>query len=231
MKTICTFVLSAIVVTAAALSPSITKAMQKMDPVTITDMRGMRYCEFLLIYEDRVEVFNTSGSAGGCPAEIWDVLDTNELAKAHGAIKAQLNGPKFWAADEQVMGLGTIKDFGGIEARYAATLPLSAIGAGEGSDPYAPFTTKKEQKLTYLKGQPVYELVDKNGSAFVLNAYGAKVEGGDPANLADQLSPAEGWTFRVRVLDEDFVKIHKGDTPSKMVGDDLHQYYSLEIND
>jgi len=229
MKTICALVLSAIVVMAAAFVPSVTRAEQKTESVTITDIRGMRFCEFLLIYEDRVEIFNTSASAG-CPVKIWDSLNVDELAKAHGATKAQLNGPKFWAADEQKLGLGATKNFGGIEARYGATLPLQALGSGEGSAPYAPYVTRKEQKLIYRKGQPVYELVDRDGNAFVLNAYGPEVKDGDPANLADQLSPAEGWTFRVRVLDEDLVKIHKGDTPSKMVGDDFHQYYSLETD-
>ena len=231
MKTVYPSLLSTIALIAVFCIPSFTLAEQQTEPLTITDMRGMRYCEFLLIYEDRVDVFNTTGSVGGCPAKIWDTLNTDELAKAHGAIKVQLNGPKFWAADEQVLGLGASKDFNGIKSRYAATLPLAAISEGEGSDPYVPFTTKKEQKLVYKKGQPVYELVDRDGGVFVLNAYGAKVKDGDPANLADQLSPAEGWTFRVRVPNEDLVKIHKGDTPSKMVGDDFHQYYSLETND
>jgi len=229
MKTICALVLSAIVVMAAAFVPSVTRAEQKTESVTITDIRGIRFCEFLLIYEDRVEIFNTSASAG-CPVKIWDSLDVDELAKAHGATKAQLNGPKFWAADEQMLGLGATKNFGGIEARYGATLPLQALGSGEGSAPYAPYVTRKDQKLIYRKGQPVYELVDRDGNAFVLNAYGSNVKDGDPANLADQLSLPEGWTFRVRVLDEDLVKIHKGDTPSKMVGDDLHHYYSLETD-
>lgn len=230
MKTICALVLSTIMVVASVLVPSLTLAEQKTEPLTITDMRGMRYCEFLLIYEDRVDVFNTTGSDGGCPVKIWDTLDTDELAKAHVASKVQLNGPKFWAADEQVLGLGASRDFNGIKARYAATLPLAAISEGEGSDPYLPFTTKKEQKLVYKQGQPVYELVDSNGGVFVLNAYGAKVKDGNPANLADQLSPAEGWTFRVRVLDKDLIKVHEADSPSKMVGDDFHQYYSLETS-
>ncbi len=231
MKSICASALSTVLVIAVSFIPSVTLADQQTEQLTITDMRGMRYCEFLLIYEDRVDVFNTTGSAGGCPATIWDTMDTDELAQTHGASKVQLNGPKFWAVDGQVLALGKTKNFGGIEARYAATLPLAAVGAGEGSDPYAPFTTKKEQKLVYHKGQPVYELVDSDGNVYVLNAYGAKVKDGDPANLADQLSPAEGWAFRVRMLDKDLIKTHKSNTPSKMVGDDFHQYYSLETMD
>ena len=211
-----------------SVSAGAAQADQKVTPLTLTDIRGMRFCEFLLIYEDRVDIFNTSASAGGCPAEIWESLDTGELAKAHGAAKAHLNGPKFWAVDEQEISLGEAKDFGGIEARYGATLPLAALGSGEGADPYTPYITRKSQTLVYRKGMPAYELVDSDGNAFVMNAYGPKVENGDPANLATQLDTAEGWTFRVRILDEELVIVHKGDTPSKMVGDDFHQYYSFE---
>ena len=228
MRTTSSLVLSVILFFAACFTPLAALADQDIESVTITDIRGMRYCEFLLIYEDRVVIYNTSASAGGCPASIWDSLNVDELAKAHGAVKAQLNGPKFWAADEQILGVGEARDFGGIEARYAATLPLEAVGSGEGSDPYAPFITRKDQKLIYKKGQPVYELVDKDGKVFVLNAYGSKVKDGDPANLANQLSPPEGWTFRVRVLEDDLIKIHRSDAPSGMVGDDFHQYYSQE---
>ena len=203
-------------------------ADQDIETIKLTDVRGMRYCEFLLIHKDRVVIYNTSASPAGCPAEIWDTLNVEELAKAHGAVKAQLNGPKFWASDELTLGFGETRDFGGIEARYAATLPISAVGSGEGSDPYVTFTTKKSQVLVYYKGNPVYELIDPDGNVFVLNAYGSKVKDGDPANLVDQLTPHDGWTFRVRVPDEQLVKTHKGDTPSKMVGDDFHQYYSME---
>lgn len=75
---------------ATTAAPAI--ADQKTEPVTLTDMRGMRFCEFLLIYEDRVEIFNTSASAG-CPPEFWAAMDTAKLAQAHGAARAQLNGP------------------------------------------------------------------------------------------------------------------------------------------
>lgn len=200
-------------------------AEKQVEQITLTDIRGMRYCEFLLIYEDRVEIYNTSASAG-CPADLWDSMDTAKLAEAHSAVKAQLNGPKFWAMDEQTIGMGETKSFAGIDARYAATLPLSALGSGEGAAPYSPYTSAKLQTMVFKAGSPVYELVDADGNVYALNAYGAKVRDGDPGNLADQLSTANGWSFRVTTPSDNLIIEGSTDAPVQMVGDDLHQYYT-----
>ena len=200
-------------------------AQQDVESVNLKDIRGMRYCEFLLIHEDRVVIYNTSAN-DGCPEDKWQAMDAAALAVEFGAKAAQLNGPKFWAIDEQTMELGDTKTFGGIDARYAATLPISAVGSGEGSDPYVFFTSSKIQTLVIKAGKPVFDLVDPEGNTYALNAYGAQVQGGDPANLAGQLTPPEGWRFQVTTPNEDLVIEASTDGPVHMVGDDLHQYYT-----
>ena len=203
---------------------------QKTENISLTGIRGMVFCEFLLISETVVTIYNTSAN-GECDLDAFAALDPAKLALEYGVQAAQLNGPKYWIMDEQTLGLGEAKTFGGIEARYAATLPLAALGKGEGADPYAPYVTQKEQRMVYHADKPVYELVDKDGNSFVLNAYGAKVKDGNPSNLATQLNVAEGWSFGTRTLSEDLIIVQKGTVPSKMVGDDFHQYYSLEVSD
>ena len=200
-------------------------ADQQLEPVTLTDTRGMKFCEFLLIFDDRVEIYNTS-NAKGCPDDEWAAMDTASIASNHGAQRAQLNGPHFWAMDEQTVGFGETKTFGGIEAGYAATLPLSALGSGTGSAPYKPYRSAKQQTMVFKAGNPAYELVDPDGNAYILNAYGAEVRDGDPANLADQLSPAAGWSFQVSTPGQDLTIEGRSDKPVDMVGDDLHQYYT-----
>ncbi|NDR58153.1 hypothetical protein [Aliiruegeria sabulilitoris] len=206
-------------------APLTAQSPKPVEAVTISDIRGMRFCEVLLIFEDRVEIYNTSASAG-CPEETWEKLDTAAIAEDHGAKAAQLNGPHFWTMDAQTVGLGAEADFGGIAARYGATLPLSALGAGKGADPYKPYTSAKLQTFLFEAGKPVYELVDAAGNTYILNAYGNEVKDGDPANLAEQLSPAEGWHFRTQILEQDMTLAGTADTPVDMVGDDLHQYYT-----
>lgn len=200
-------------------------AEKQMEQLTLTDIRGMKFCEFILIYEDRVEIFNTSASAG-CPEDLWNALNTAELAKAHGASVAQLNGPKFWAMDEQTISMGETKNFAGIDARYAATLPLAALGSGKGADPYSPYTSAKTQTMVFKAGRLVYELVDSDGNTYALNAYGAKVRDGDPANLVEQLSTPNGWSARMISPTGDLIIEGSTDAPVQMVGDDLHQYYT-----
>ncbi|PRY26259.1 hypothetical protein CLV78_101354 [Aliiruegeria haliotis] len=209
--------------TVAATLPAV--AEQKMESVNLTDIRGMKFCEFLLISDKDVVIYNTSAS-NGCPEDTWKALDTASIAAAHGVGKVQLNGPHFWIMDEQTIGLGDTGTFGGIEARYAATLPLSALGSGTGSTPYAPYTSAKDQTMVFRAGQPVYQLIGPDGSTYILNAYGAEVQDGDPANLATQLSPAEGWAFQVQIPAEDLTIRGSSETPVHMVGDDLHQYYT-----
>lgn len=198
---------------------------EEMEEITLTDIRGMRFCEFILIFEDEVKIYNTSAS-DGCPEDKWATMDTAALAANHDAKDAQLNGPKFWAMDEQTVAFGETKNFGGIDARYGATLPLSALGSGEGSDAYIPYISAKTQTMVFKMGNLVYELVDSEGNAYALNAYGPAVRDGDPANLAEQLSPAEGWSFRVSTPDADLTIEGSTTTPVDMVGDDMHQYYT-----
>lgn len=207
----------------AAVVPA--SAEQQMEDIMLEDIRGMRYCEILLILDHGVDIYNTSAN-DGCPDDKWQAMDTDAIAAAHGAKEARLNGPKFWAPDAQTVKFGETKTFGGIDARYAATLPLSALGAEEGVDAYTGFTSSKKQTLIFKAGLPVYELVDAEGNAYALNAYGDAVQGGDPATLADQISLAEGWSFRVTTPDEDLIVAPPTDGPTQMVGDDMRQYYT-----
>lgn len=221
--------LAALIVLALA-GPAPAQSPRPVAPVTLSDIRGMRFCEVLLIFEDHVDIYNTSPYAG-CPDDAWQALDTAAIAAENGAKAAQLNGPHFWAMDAQTVGFGAAKTFGGIEAGYAATLPIAALGSGKGADPYAPYVSAKLQTMTFRAGRPVYELVGPDGGVYVLNAYGTEVTGGDPASLADLLSPAEGWSFRVSVPAEDLVIEGTSDKPVNMVGDDLHQYYTRTGSD
>ena len=61
-----------------------------------------RYCEVLLpeVAGDTaiISVFNTVG-LNECPAELWDALDTEQIAEAQEVFLAVLNGPRFWTID------------------------------------------------------------------------------------------------------------------------------------
>lgn len=201
-------------------------AEQVLEDLTIKDFREMRYCEFLLIYDDQVVIYSTTGSSD-CAEDKRQALDIPALAKENDAKNDQLDGPKYWAMYAQTLELGDKKSIGGTDARYAATLPISALGAGEGSDPYVGFTNSKKQTMVFEAGKPMYELVDDKGKSRVPNAYGSKVRDGDPGYLADKLSPPEGLRFEIVTPAKSVAIEASTDAPVQMVGDDLHQYYTL----
>jgi hypothetical protein len=79
-------------------------------------------------------------------------------------------------------------------------------------------------------GKPVYELVDPEGKAYVLQAYCISV---DPhmseetlLTLGDRLQMPEGWTYRVRILEEELV-IDTTDHVATVLQDEFENSYTL----
>jgi hypothetical protein len=59
----------------------------KMESIDLIDIRGIWYCEFVLVFDDHVDIYNTSASQG-CPDDKWQAMDTTSVATNHGAKKA-----------------------------------------------------------------------------------------------------------------------------------------------
>ena len=72
----------------------------------ISDLRGVRYGEVLAVMSRdeklQADVYGTQ-MINDCPAELWDTLNADEIAKDMGALFVKLNGPRYWMLD----GLGT----------------------------------------------------------------------------------------------------------------------------
>ena len=198
-----------------------------MQLITVPDTRDMRYGEIFLIKESGIEVYNTTG-LNDCPAELWDKLDLDAIKEEHGAMSVQKNGPHFWMMDSQTLMLGEKLTFGGIEARWAARAPLSAVqkSGASGGEPYKIYTPSKTQSMVYEKGKPVFELKDPDGYFYVLQAREERFSIDSLASLGDKLSLPEGWEYRTRVLAEDLTLDLGPDETIYAVGDDFHQYYT-----
>jgi hypothetical protein len=202
-------------------------ATDKQQMVTVENVRNKRYGEIFVINQGGIEVYNTTG-LNDCPAELWDALDLESIKKEHDALSVQKNGPHFWMMDWQTLSLGEKATFGGIDARWAARAPLSAVqkSGASGAEPYKVYTPEKIQKMRYDKGKPVYELVDPEGNAYVLQARNEELPMESLATLGNELKLPAGWKYRTRILTEDLV-LDLG--PAKTiyaVGDDFHQYYT-----
>ena len=200
----------------------------------IDHMRGVRYGEVLAMFlRDtglEADVYGTQ-MLNDCPQGLWDTLNADEIAKDMGAVFVKLNGPRYWLLD----GLGSkvavvdpvFKDFNGIQMRRIATIP---IGADFAAGPYTIRNVNRGAVFFFDAGKTVYELVDPEGRAFVLQA---RCVGVDPsmteeslATLGERLALPEGWSYRTRVLDAELV-VDTSATLATVVQDEFENTYTL----
>jgi len=203
-------------------------------PRLISDMRGVRYGEVLVVYlRDgglRAEVYGTQ-MLNDCPQEFWETLDAATIAAEMGAAMVKLNGPRHWCLD----GLGAkvavvdpvFRDFNGLTMRRIATLEL---GADFAAGPYVRRFVNRGAVFFFDAGQPVYELVDPDGVAYVMQAYCIGVDPtlteADLPALGERLALPEGWSYRTRVLAEELV-VDTSATVATVVQDELENTYTL----
>jgi hypothetical protein len=166
-----------------------------------------------------------------CPQDLWETLDADVIAAEMGAVAVKLNGPRHWMID----GLGTkvavvdpvLRDFNGLTMRRIATIDL---GDTPGVAPYTEAHVNRGAVFFFDAGTPVYELVDPDGLAYVMQA---RCIGVDPtmseqslAGLGDRLSLPPGWTYRSRILDEELV-VDTTETIATVLQDEFENSYTL----
>ena len=203
-------------------------------PRMIDDVRGQRYGEVIALFQRdgrfEADVYGTQ-FLNDCPQELWDALDASAIAADMEALMVKLNGPRYWLVD----GMGAkvnakepvLREFGGLLMRWLATIDL---GDTPGTSPYTDNHVDRGAVFFFDAGKPVYELVNPDGLAYVLQAYCVGV---DPTidmdalpGLADRLALPEGWTYRERILDEELV-IDTTRTVATVLQDELENSYTL----
>lgn len=209
--------------------------MSETSPLRLIDhMRGVRYGEVLAMFlRDtglEAEVYGTQ-LLNDCPQELWETLNAEEIAKEMGAVFTKLNGPRYWVLD----GLGSkvavvdpvFKDFNGIHMRRIATIP---IGADFAAGPYVARNVNRGAVFFFDAGKTVYELVDPDGRALVMQA---RCVGVDPnmseeslTSLGGRLALPEGWSYRTRILESELV-VDTSTSLATVVQDEFENTYTL----
>jgi len=203
-------------------------------PRLVSDLRGVRYGEVIAVFlRDsglEADVYGTQ-MLNDCPQDLWETLDADVIAAEMGAVAVKLNGPRHWMID----GLGTkvavvdpvLRDFNGLTMRRIATIDL---GDTPGVAPYTEAHVNRGAVFFFDAGTPVYELVDPDGLAYVMQA---RCIGVDPtmseqslAGLGDRLSLPPGWTYRSRILDEELV-VDTTETIATVLQDEFENSYTL----
>ena len=200
----------------------------------IDNMRNVRYGEVLAVFARdnklEAEVYGTQ-MINDCPDELWKTLDPAVIASEMSALAVKLNGPRYWVLD----GLGTkvafvepvMRDFNGLMMRRIATVDL---GDKPATVPYEERYVNRGAVFFFDAGSVVYELINTQGKAYVMQAYCVGV---DPTlnldnlgDLAARLDLPVGWSFRSRILDAELV-VDTTDHPATVVQDEFENTYTL----
>ncbi len=200
----------------------------------VDDLRGKRYGEVLLISvggrrpaSHRVQHV----SAQRLPAELWSQLDADSLAEEHGAAAALLNGPRYWLMDsieKDMSGQPETAAFGGIDMIRQAAVELTSMNPA----PYLSNEVSRNAVFVFDSGEPVFELTDPGGGRWVMQTWSQVVDPPalayeDLPGLATRLDlPPQGWSYRMRVLDDD-LRIDTSSQAAQVLQDDLTNSYSL----
>ena len=197
------------------------------------DVFGKRYGEVLLVRMGpsgpQATVYNTF-PLNDCPAELWDALDAESIARDNDAVAALLNGPRYWLMSGLAKKAGEAqptKTFGGIEMIEQATVQLSS----QDPQPYSVNKVDRRAVFTFDAGRPVFELVDADGQRWVMQTYSQVVDKSlsldDLPGLAARLKPPPGWHYETRTLTEPLVVDTTGSV-AHVLQDELTNSYSRE---
>ena len=200
-----------------------TEAGQAQD-FDFENTRGLRYVELFAVGPEWITVYNSIGLSEG-PPELWDALDEDAAAQQLGVKKVVKNGPHWWMSDKVTLRFSVEQTtVGGIGYRVAAKLPAFIAKSGAVEPPqYQILEANKDGVNIYSAGELVYELISPDGQAFVLQS--TNLPPGELATLGERLTPAEGWQFRTRTLDQDWEIAMAGKV--KVAADELKNIYNL----
>lgn len=201
----------------------------------IDHQRGQRYGEILAVFHRdghlEAEVFGTQ-LLNDCPQELWNGLIADDIARELGALVVKLNGPRYWLLD----GLGSkgapmepvLREFNGILMRRIATVRLDVPESAS----YRELNVDRRAQFFFDAGKPVYELVNPEGDSYIMQALCRAV---DPtmteeslATLGDRLSMPDGWTYRMRVLEEELV-VDTSDHVATVIQDEFENTYTRPV--
>lgn len=196
------------------------------------DVFGKRYGEVLLVRMGQsgpeATVYN-SFPLNDCPAELWDALDAEAIAKANGAAAALLNGPRYWLMSrigKNTVGVQPQRNFGGIDMIEQACVQLSSNNPA----PYSVNKVDRRAVFTFDAGRPVFELVDPDGQRWVMQTYSQVADKNltldDLPGLAARLNPPQGWRYETRTLKAPLV-VDTTTSVAHVLQDELTNSYSL----
>lgn len=202
-------------------------------PVARTQLHDTRYGELLFATLEgetvRADVWTTF-TLNDCPAELWDPIDAEVLAKERGATFGVKNGPRYWLIDE-LLRSAIVEDvefgqFNGLDLVRVASVQIGV--ALIASRQYCESKVDRRTLFTWKAGRRVYELVDPDGATYVMQAYSQIVDPtlreADLVGLGSRLELPDGWRYESRVLEADLL-VDTRATEARVLQDELQNSY------
>jgi hypothetical protein len=203
-------------------------------------LRGKPHAEVVIIKRDTAGLgavgicYNTLSLPGPLSDEQFRALDADALKAEFGGDGIWLNGPRRAQMDEasaEVLDSGRITSVGGIPMQTVAKVRVPDVRMFAGKRPaYTDTEVERSTTWVFRAGWPVHELVAPSGSVYAMQS-ASLIRDPDLAeqlpNLGERLQTPDGWTYRVRTLDQDLV-VQARDGVAHVVLDEFENNYQRE---
>jgi hypothetical protein len=187
--------------------------------VTTTPMRDVGFCEvwlisgsedtgFTLVFYNSMGLNQTSDKMTSCPPDRWATVDPKKLMAEYDVSRVHKLGPRFWTMDSYTTPLGPVMTFGDYQTRWGGESRIPAhykFHEGGGLPAYHPVPVHRKSTIRYDKGKPVFVLEDKEGTSWVMQTHPPSLTYDALKTLGDKFKKADGWKYRVVVLDNELV--------------------------
>ncbi|MFZ0530544.1 MAG: hypothetical protein WAL91_08420 [Propionicimonas sp.] len=209
------------------------------------NMRGKHHAEVLIMKRDADgpggagDYFNSLGVVDDVPDAEFDAsfraLDPDALQKVYGGDAVRFNGPRRFLADRftaVAVNRGQLSMLGPIPMYTYGTFMAHNFDAfiGGKQTPYQETVSRRTTQWFFDPGSEVYELVSPTGSVFVMQSASLGVNPDNTVDtlptLGERLALPDGWTYRVRTLEEELVLTATyEDSPAMIVLDEFENNY------
>lgn len=155
-------------------------------------------------------VYNTTGF-GPCPADGFEAIDVERLARETGSDLAWKNPRRFWMMDALTINIvGEPGEFGGVKFNLLAKMQMPSdfdFQKDQSAMAYHPMQIHRVNKYEVRGGQPVFLLRSPDGITWVMQTFTDHVDHqlteSELPSLATRLTLPEGWDFKATTLDRD----------------------------
>jgi len=193
----------------------------EMRPVDLQEnarvLRGADYQEYFTVYRRwfrlKAVVYNNIQTTA-IPDSEWDAVNGKKIKKELGALVVVKNGPRFWTLDG-INGyeIGERRNFLGYGFDAVAVLD---VGFSDlfGRGVYVEKAVKRHTDWIFNAGGKVYILTSGSGKQYIMQSASREIDRNmkleDLDALGSRLALPKGWTYEVKVLEEDLILETRG---------------------